>query len=115
MKRNSCGCGSPNMVGGAHANAHYGNVSPANISPANVSPANISPSAVSPAASGPLPAIVAPEKTVVKNFYHTAKQPVIHPINIINQHHTIPVPEHFCTYNVKDVHCGLRNRRGGRR
>ncbi|MCG7408905.1 hypothetical protein MH117_15920 [Paenibacillus sp. ACRRX] len=115
MKRNSCGCGpsKPNMGGVSP----YG-MSPNMISPASAGPGmgpNMNPGMVSPASTGPLNPIVAPEQTIFKNFYHTATQPIVHPVNIVNQHHTIPVPQHFCSYNVKDVNCGVRNKRRGRR
>ncbi|WP_211745473.1 hypothetical protein [Paenibacillus sp. Marseille-Q4541] len=31
---------------------------------------------------------------VVKNHYHKAVQPIIHPVEIVNKHHVIPVPCH---------------------
>jgi hypothetical protein len=62
---------------------------------------------MAPQAPSTLPAIVAPSQTVVKNTFHTATQPIVHPINVVNQHHTIPVPEHFCAYSYSDVNCGM--------
>jgi len=117
MKRN---CGS-NMkpMGYSPSNVSPANVSPSNVSPAhmgpsNVGPSNVSPSNVSPFAMQPmpstLPAIVAPTQTVVKNQYHPATQPIVHPVNVINQHHTIPIPQHFCHVTESDVNCGMRAR-----
>lgn len=86
---------------------------PSNVGPSNMYPSNVAPTAVSPAATGPmmpstLPAIVTPPQTIVQNSYHPATQPIVHPINVVNQHHTIPIPEHFCAYSYSDVKCGMR-------
>ena len=115
MKRN---CGS-NMKPMGYSPS---NVSPANVGPSNMGPSNMGPSNVSPYAMQPmpmpmqpstLPAIVAPTQTVVNNKYHTATQPIVHPVNVVNQHHTIPVPQHFCHVTESDVHCGMRARTKG--
>ncbi|WP_152396296.1 hypothetical protein [Paenibacillus guangzhouensis] len=101
------------------SNVSPSNVSPANIGPSNVGPSNMGPSNVSPYAMQPmqmpstLPAIVAPTQTVVKNSYHPATQPIVHPVNVINQHHTIPIPQHFCHVTESDVNCGMRARTKG--
>jgi hypothetical protein len=62
---------------------------------------------MAPQVPSTLPAIVAPSQTVVKDTFHTATQPIVHPINVVNQHHTIPVPQHFCAYSYSDVKCGM--------
>lgn len=128
MKRN-CGCGSAKSSWGSTMNS---NMSANQMSPYSTSGSNqmspystagsnqmssygMSSNMVSPAASNSLSPIVYPEQNIYKNFYHTATQPIVHPFNIINQHHTIPCPEHFCTYNVKDVDCGVRSVRGNRK
>lgn len=95
-------------------------VSPASTGPSNMYPTNAMPTQVSPAATGPmtpstLPAIVAPSQTVVKNTFHTATQPIVHPVNVVNQHHTIPIPQHFCAYTYSDVNCGMRAKTKGLR
>lgn len=130
MKRN-CGCGSakssygsnmsPYSAASANQMAPYSTAGANQMSPYSTAGANqmssygMSSGMVSPAASNSLSPIVCPEKNVYNNVYHTASQPIIHPVNIINQHHTIPCPEHFCTYNVKDVDCGVRSSRKKRR
>lgn len=125
MKRN-CGCGSAKSSWGSsnmssnqmspYSAASSNQMSPYSTAGSNqMSPYGMSPSMVSPAASNSLSPIVCPEQNIYKNFYHTASQPIVHPINIINQHHTIPCPEHFCAYNVKDVDCGVRSSRKKRR
>ncbi|WP_314589786.1 hypothetical protein [Paenibacillus terrigena] len=121
MKRN---CGS-NMkpMGFSPANVSPANVGPSNMGPSNMGPSNMGPSNVSPYAMMPmpmpmpmpmqpstLPAIVAPTQTVVNNKYHTATQPIVHPVNVVNQHHTIPIPQHFCHVTESDVKCGMRAR-----
>ena len=111
MKRNSGHMSSNPSWGGGQSQ-----VSPYSASN-NMSPysSGMSPyssgSMVSQAGSNQLSPIVCPEQTVFKNFYHTASQPIVHPVNIVNQHHTIPVPQHFCAYSVKDVNCGMRGKR----
>lgn len=42
----------------------------------------------------PLKPIVCEPVNVVKNHYHPQIQPVIHPVQIINKHHPVPVPVH---------------------
>jgi len=77
--------------------------------------------AVSPASAGPgqgpgplcpqASPIVAPTNYVVNDIYHPQEQPIIHPTEIINQHHCVPIPKHLCTYSTKDVFVrGCRNR-----
>ncbi|MCM3784463.1 hypothetical protein M3231_15880 [Neobacillus mesonae] len=42
----------------------------------------------------PLKPIVCEPVNVVKNHFHPQIQPVIHPVQIINKHHPVPVPVH---------------------
>ncbi|NMM53630.1 hypothetical protein [Paenibacillus aquistagni] len=135
MKRNSNmpnssmgSMGNMGAMGNMGSNAMYpSSVSPAakggaNLGPNAISPysmgGNMGPSMVSPAATGGMPdqlsPIVAPSQTIYKNFYHTATQPIVHPVNIVNQHHTVPVPKHVCVYNETDVNCGCGVRGKGK-
>ncbi|MBD2844986.1 hypothetical protein IDH44_07275 [Paenibacillus sp. IB182496] len=54
---------------------------------------------------------------VYNNIYHPQAQPIIHPIEVINQHHCVPVPQHYYTCSVKDVMVSTdrRSMRGKRR
>lgn len=103
MKR-SCGNGPSNQSWGGGQPTPYG----ANMMNPMSTGGGMNPNMVGPASTGALNPIIAPEQTIYKNFYHTASQPIVHPVNVVNQHHTIPVPQHFCTYNVKDVNCGVK-------
>ncbi|CAH0121485.1 hypothetical protein PAE9249_04015 [Paenibacillus sp. CECT 9249] len=47
------------------------------------------------------PVTTAPTK-IVKNIYHPQIVPVIHPIEIVNNHVCVPVPKHMYAYSVKD-------------
>ncbi|MBA9087704.1 hypothetical protein FHR92_004189 [Fontibacillus solani] len=49
--------------------------------------------------------IVDPPQTFYENYYHPQVVNVIHPIEIIKQHHCVPVPNHIYKYCVKDVMC----------
>lgn len=39
---------------------------------------------------------------VVNDFYHPQVQPIIHPVEVINQHHCVPVPHHMYPVVVKE-------------
>ncbi|UQZ36105.1 hypothetical protein C2I18_22775 [Paenibacillus sp. PK3_47] len=49
--------------------------------------------------------IVDPPQTVYENYYHPQHVQVIHPVEIIRQHHCVPVYHHCVTYTVKDKMC----------
>jgi len=58
--------------------------------------------------------IVTNPTQVINNVYHPQLVPVIHPIEIINQHHCVPVYQHLTTYTVKNEICrisGMRSKR----
>jgi spore coat protein D len=44
---------------------------------------------------------------VIRNFYYPQTLPVIHPIEIINRHYCVPVPQHMVTCTVKDEVCTI--------
>ncbi|WP_454192114.1 hypothetical protein [Paenibacillus sp. Marseille-Q7038] len=50
---------------------------------------------------------------VVKNHYHKAIQPIIHPVEIINKHHVIPVPKHEWAVVESDQEGQMGNLGGG--
>lgn len=50
-------------------------------------------------------AIIDPPQYVVNDYFHPQIVPVIHPIQIINKHHCVPVPHHQYTVQTKDVFC----------
>lgn len=60
-------------------------------------------------------AVYAPTQYVVQDFYHPQQVPVIHPIEVINQHHVVPVPYHMYTCTTKDVYCSSARRRKRRK
>lgn len=49
------------------------------------------------------PPVVCEPQVVCRDFYHPRPQPVIHPIEIINRHHFVPVPQHFFTVTERNV------------
>ncbi|PDO09545.1 MAG: hypothetical protein BLM47_12005 [Candidatus Reconcilbacillus cellulovorans] len=51
----------------------------------------------------PARAIVDPPEYVYRDFFHPQIVPVIHPVEIINRHHCVPVPHHIFTFTCKDV------------
>ncbi|MFS0727702.1 hypothetical protein [Paenibacillus sp. 1P07SE] len=66
---------------------------------------------------GQLSPIVTEPTHLYNNVFHPQAQPIIHPVEVINQHHVVPVPQHYTTCSVKDVWCsgrGSRNSRGSR-
>ncbi len=62
----------------------------------------------------PTQTVVDPPETVYENYYHPQIVQVIHPVEIIRQHHCVPVPQHCYEYTVKDVMChvsGIKKRK----
>jgi len=58
--------------------------------------------------------IVTNPTQVVNSVYHPQLVPVIHPVEIINQHHCVPVYQHMVTYSVKNEMCrtsGMRSKK----
>lgn len=53
----------------------------------------------------PAKEIYDPPQYFFKNFYHPQEVPIVHTIEIINQHHCIPIPKHIVRYETKDVCC----------
>ncbi|SEB57666.1 hypothetical protein SAMN05443246_1153 [Paenibacillus sp. GP183] len=53
----------------------------------------------------PTSQVVDPPKVVYRDFYHPQIVQIIHPIEIINRHHCVPVPEHIYTCTVRDEFC----------
>jgi hypothetical protein len=51
------------------------------------------------------PIMTSPER-IVRDFYHPQKVQVIHPIQIVNRHHCVPVYEHVYTCEETDEYCG---------
>ena len=47
------------------------------------------------------PAVMDPQR-IVRDFYHHQVVQVIHPVEIINRHHCIPVYEHKYCFTVRD-------------
>jgi len=76
-----------------------------------MNPNQMSPNQVSPITMEP--------SQIYNNVYHPQCVPVIHPVELINQHHIVPIPQHYQTFSVKDVYCSMNERstrsRGRRR
>ncbi|WP_274651592.1 hypothetical protein [Paenibacillus humicola] len=53
----------------------------------------------------PTQTVYDPPVTMYQNFYHPQLVNVIHPVEIINQHHCVPVYQHHTAYSMKDVMC----------
>lgn len=68
----------------------------------------------------PTKAIYDPPVTVYENYYHPQLVEVIHPVEIINQHHCVPQYQHIYTYTTKDQMCTVssvksRKKRSGKK
>ncbi len=60
----------------------------------------------------PTQSIVDPPEYVYENYYHPQIVQVVHPIQVIKQHHCVPVPQHVFTYSEQDVWCNQPEMRG---
>ncbi|MNI20341.1 hypothetical protein D3C73_738170 [compost metagenome] len=49
--------------------------------------------------------IVTEPQRVVRDFYHPQVVQVIHPVEIINRHHCVPVYQHCYSYSERDELC----------
>lgn len=49
------------------------------------------------------PPIVCDTQVVTRDFFHPRPQPVIHPVEIVNRHHFVPVPQHYYTVTERNV------------
>ncbi|WP_082053202.1 hypothetical protein [Gordoniibacillus kamchatkensis] len=49
--------------------------------------------------------VVDPPTVVYRDFYHPQLVQIIHPIEVINRHHCVPVPQHIYTYVERDEFC----------
>ncbi|MCD1257601.1 hypothetical protein B5M42_001955 [Paenibacillus athensensis] len=50
--------------------------------------------------------VVDPPNVVFRDYYHPQIVEVIHPIEIVNRHHCVPVPCHVYTVTERDEFCG---------
>ncbi|RAP74168.1 hypothetical protein [Paenibacillus montanisoli] len=95
------------MMPVAGANMGPSNVAGANMGPSNVAGANMGPSNVAGAMDFmpdcPPQTIYDQPETVLEDVYHPQQVNVVHPINIVKQHHCCPVYNHCYTYSEKDV------------
>ncbi|MGN7381026.1 CotD family spore coat protein [Paenibacillus sp. SAFN-117] len=57
----------------------------------------------------PAKPVIAPTSRVVRDYYHPQVVPVIHPIEVVNRHHCVPVPCHYYTYSERDEVAGAAN------
>jgi len=60
----------------------------------------------------PLGPIIDPPTRVYNDFYYPQPMPIIHPVEIVNRHHCVPVPQHYVTYTVRDEVCATPGRAG---
>ncbi|TBL75321.1 hypothetical protein [Paenibacillus thalictri] len=60
----------------------------------------------------PAQTVVDPPVTYYQNYFHPQVVTVVHPIEVVNQHHCVPVPHHVYAYSEKDVMCSsVRSRK----
>lgn len=57
--------------------------------------------AYNPNANCPAPIVEQPT-VVYRDLYHPQPVEVVHPVEIVNRHHIVPVPYHTVTYCVRD-------------
>jgi hypothetical protein len=50
----------------------------------------------------PADPIMAAPRRIVRDFYHPQLVQVIHPVEIVNRHHCVPVFQHKCQYSERD-------------
>jgi hypothetical protein len=53
--------------------------------------------------------IVDPTRIVFQDFFDPQIVQIIHPIEIVNRHHCIPVPEHIFTFTEREENCNTLN------
>jgi hypothetical protein len=53
--------------------------------------------------------IVDPTRIVFQDFFEPQIVQIIHPIEIVNRRHCIPVPEHIFTLTERDENCNTLN------
>ncbi len=58
--------------------------------------------------------IIDPPVTIFRDFFQPQLVQIIHPIQIINRQHCIPVPHHIFTFTSKDV-CTVSSKGSGKR
>jgi hypothetical protein len=63
----------------------------------------------------PTQTIYDPPVTMYENFYHPQVVNVVHPIEIINQHHCVPFYNHTYTCTTKDQMCTVSSLRSKKR
>jgi len=49
------------------------------------------------------PPVICEPHVVSRDFFHPRPQPVIHPVEIVNRHHFVPVPQHYYTVTERNV------------
>ncbi|MDF2926881.1 MAG: hypothetical protein K0R57_5795 [Paenibacillaceae bacterium] len=57
----------------------------------------------------PTQTISDPPRVVYRDYYHPQIVEVIHPIEIVNRHHCVPVPVHLYTCVERDEYCDTPN------
>ncbi|MBN3526670.1 hypothetical protein [Paenibacillus apiarius] len=50
----------------------------------------------------PVEPVIGPTNTIVNNIFHPQLVPVIHPIEVVNCHHCVPIPRHIYTYTTRE-------------
>ncbi|WP_246078978.1 hypothetical protein [Paenibacillus piri] len=53
----------------------------------------------------PTQTVFDPPITMYENYYHPQLVQVVQPIEVIRQHHCVPVPHHIYTVSTKDQMC----------
>lgn len=63
----------------------------------------------------PAQTVFDPPVRVVRNIYHPQLVRVIHPIEVVNRHHCVPVYEHCYTVIEKNEQCSVSAVKKGKR
>ncbi|WNQ11269.1 hypothetical protein MJA45_27340 [Paenibacillus aurantius] len=53
----------------------------------------------------PSSAIVDPPRVVYRDYFHPQLVQVIHPVEVVNRHHCVPVYEHCTVVSYRDEFC----------
>lgn len=59
----------------------------------------------------PTQTVFDPPVRVYEDYFYPQVVNIVQPIEIVRRHHCVPVPQHSCTYTVRDEFCGTVGRR----
>lgn len=61
----------------------------------------------------PAATISDPPRRIYRDIFHPQIVNVIHPVEIVNRHHCVPIPRHIVTCSVRDEFCNIPGYPGG--